>query len=161
MSAPAAVASAAFSPTAKTATRAVLPVPCGRFTVPRTIWSALRGSTPSRMATSTVESSLTFEVSLARPAASSGEYRCSRSIFSAASRYALLRFITVLHSWISCGTGRAGSSHTCSATNDIRRSHISDLGDLAERQLDRRLAAEDRHQHLQLLAVRVDLVDGR
>ena len=28
------------------ATRAVLPVPCGRLTVPRTIWSALRGSTP-------------------------------------------------------------------------------------------------------------------
>ena len=38
------------------ATRAVLPVPWGRFTVPRTIWSALRGSTPRRSATSTVAS---------------------------------------------------------------------------------------------------------
>ncbi len=55
-SAPAASASAAFSPTANTMTRAVLPVPCGRLTVPRTIWSALRGSTPRRMATSTVAS---------------------------------------------------------------------------------------------------------
>src|SRR5438046_2897348 len=36
----------------------------------------------------------------------------------------------------------------------------SDLGDLGERQLDRSLATEDRHEHLQLLAVRVDLTDG-
>ena len=43
---------------AKTRTRAVLPVPCGRLTVPRTIWSALRGSTPRRKATSTVASNL-------------------------------------------------------------------------------------------------------
>src|SRR4051794_39032581 len=35
-----------------------------------------------------------------------------------------------------------------------------DLGDLGERQLDRRLAAEDGHQHLQLLLLGVDLVDG-
>jgi len=35
---------------------AVLPVPFGRLTVPRTIWSCLRGSTPSRSATSTVGS---------------------------------------------------------------------------------------------------------
>ena len=45
-SAPAARACSACSPVAKTRTRAVLPVPCGRLTVPRTIWSALRGSTP-------------------------------------------------------------------------------------------------------------------
>jgi hypothetical protein len=32
---------------AKTRTRAVLPVPCGRLTEPRTIWSALRGSPPA------------------------------------------------------------------------------------------------------------------
>src|SRR6476619_3908807 len=37
----------------------------------------------------------------------------------------------------------------------------SDLGDLGERQLDGRLAAEDRDQHLELLGVRIDLVDGR
>ena len=89
-SAPAAVASSALSPTANTATRAVLPVPCGRLTVPRTIWSALRGSTPSRIATSTVASCFFDDVSLASFAASSGVYSLSRSIFSAASRYALL-----------------------------------------------------------------------
>jgi hypothetical protein len=71
-SAPAARAASAFSPTANTATRAVLPVPCGRLTVPRTIWSALRGSTPRRMATSTVASCFFDEVSLASRAACSG-----------------------------------------------------------------------------------------
>src|SRR5688572_22566158 len=35
----------------------------------------------------------------------------------------------------------------------------SDLADLVERQLDGRLAAEDRDQHLQLLLLGVDLVD--
>src|ERR687883_601647 len=37
----------------------------------------------------------------------------------------------------------------------------SDLGDLVERQLDRGLAAEDGHEDLELLGVRVDLGDGR
>jgi transcription termination/antitermination factor NusG len=37
----------------------------------------------------------------------------------------------------------------------------SDLGDLLEGELDRRLPAEDRHQHLELLGVGVDLVHGR
>ena len=45
MSAPAALASSARSPFAKTATRSDLPVPFGSITVPRTFWSALRGST--------------------------------------------------------------------------------------------------------------------
>src|SRR5271167_1851490 len=35
-----------------------------------------------------------------------------------------------------------------------------DLCYLVERQLDRRLAAEDRHQHLELLGLGVDLVHG-
>src|SRR6266702_464011 len=33
----------------------------------------------------------------------------------------------------------------------------SDLADLVEGELDRRLAAEDRHEHLELLGIRVDL----
>src|SRR5215470_1447428 len=36
----------------------------------------------------------------------------------------------------------------------------SELGDLVERKLDRRLPAEDRHQHLELLGVGVDLAHG-
>src|SRR6478735_7591851 len=41
---------------------------------------------------------------------------------------------------------------------DIRARKLN-LGDLRERQLDRRLATEDRHQHLELLLLGVDLAD--
>src|SRR4051794_9282535 len=41
-----------------------------------------------------------------------------------------------------------------------RRGPLSDLADLVERQLDGGLAAEDGDQHLQLLLLGVDLVDG-
>ncbi len=51
MSAPAALASSALAPRANTATRTVRPVPFGRLTTPRTIWSAWRGSTPRFIAT--------------------------------------------------------------------------------------------------------------
>ena len=54
------------------ATRLVRPVPSGSERVPRTIWSALRGSTPSRMATSTVASNFTGLDSLASRMASAG-----------------------------------------------------------------------------------------
>ena len=54
MSAPAAVAFSAFSPWAKTATRTLLPMPCGRATEPRTFWSLCRGSIPRLVETSTV-----------------------------------------------------------------------------------------------------------
>ena len=58
-SAPASWASLSFSPEAITSTFLALPPrPCGRITVPRTIWSACFGSTPSRIATSTVSSNL-------------------------------------------------------------------------------------------------------
>jgi hypothetical protein len=43
-----------------------------RLTVPRTIWSALRGSTPRRMATSTVESNLVLPDFLANAMALKG-----------------------------------------------------------------------------------------
>ncbi len=55
-SAPASLAAAAGSPWAKTATRTFLPVPWGRETLPRTIWSLLRGSTPRWKETVTVGS---------------------------------------------------------------------------------------------------------
>src|SRR6516165_7332584 len=57
-SAPAASASRTFSPLAITRTFFVLPSPCGRTTVPRTIWSACLGSTPRRIVRSTVSSNL-------------------------------------------------------------------------------------------------------
>src|SRR5215469_15388500 len=104
-SAPAASAAAARSPVANTSTRAVLPVPLGRLTVPRTIWSCLRGSTPRRRLTSTVGSNLVTWVALASSTASAGLYRCSRSIFSAAFWYALLRFMCVSLCWKSWSSG--------------------------------------------------------
>ena len=57
-SAPASSASLIFSPCAMTSTRFDLPSPCGSTTVPRTSWSALRGSTPSHIVSSTVSSNL-------------------------------------------------------------------------------------------------------
>src|SRR5215813_12218673 len=117
-SAPAARASSARSPVAKASTRAVLPVPWGRLTVPRTIWSALRGSTPSRSATSTVGSNLAGEVFLASATASAGLYRRVRSICSAAARYALLRFMmspSLRRSW---SAGQRGPCHGCGSALD-------------------------------------------
>src|SRR5205809_643696 len=66
-SAPAASASFAFSPCAITSTRTFLPVPCGRLTVPRTIWSACLGSTPRRTAMSTDSSNLAYAVAFTFP----------------------------------------------------------------------------------------------
>src|SRR4051812_42495795 len=62
-SAPASRASWNLSPPAITRTFFDLPRPCGRTTVPRTIWSACLGSTPRRNVISTVSSNfanLTF-----------------------------------------------------------------------------------------------------
>src|SRR5690606_19420984 len=47
----------------------------------------------------------------------------------------------------------------CEAWPATERSRSSDLGDLVERQLDRSLPAEDRHQNLQFLRVHVHLAD--
>ena len=66
------MAASAAGPIANTTTRAVRPVPWGRVTVPRTIWSAFRTSTPSFNATSTVESNFADPVCLARSTASVG-----------------------------------------------------------------------------------------
>ncbi len=85
MSAPAASASAALGPSANTATRMALPVPWGRATDPRTIWSALRGSMPSRRTRSTVGSNETVVVSLTSFIASEGLYSRSGSTLAAAT----------------------------------------------------------------------------
>src|SRR5699024_1822159 len=101
-SAPASTAASALAPVAKTTTRAVLPVPCGRFAVPRTIWSAFRGSTERRIATSTVVSLEDGLIFWARAIASAGAYGRS-STFAAAALYALLRFAICVFSLCSCG----------------------------------------------------------
>ena len=71
MSAPAASASSAFAPRANTATRTVLPVPFGRVTVPRTIWSAWRGSIPRIIAISTDSSNFAVAFDFTSATASS------------------------------------------------------------------------------------------
>src|SRR6266566_4905380 len=98
-SAPASWASRALSPTAKTATRTFLPVPLGSTTEPRTICSACRGSTPSRMWASTVASNLEIDVSRTIWQATSGSspplplLATAASTFLAASMYFLPRFL--------------------------------------------------------------------
>ena len=71
-SAPASWASLSFSPEAITRTFFDFPPsPWGSTTVPRTIWSACLGSTPSRIATSTVSSNFA-KAFLATAATASG-----------------------------------------------------------------------------------------
>ena len=79
MSAPALRASSAASPVANTATRMFLPVPDGNATVPRTACSALRGSTPRRIATSMVSSNLADASDFTKVKASVGLKCASRS----------------------------------------------------------------------------------
>src|SRR5918911_2401957 len=86
MSAPASSASRAFSPTAKTATRCVLPVPFGSMSVPRTIWSALRGSTLSLTWTSTLSSKFAPSRLFSNSSASRGVYSRSRSTLAFCSK---------------------------------------------------------------------------
>ncbi len=79
MSAPASLACNAASPCANTATRTFRPVPDGRATVPRTISSALRGSTPSRQTNSIVSSNFAVANCLDIATASFGAKLASRS----------------------------------------------------------------------------------
>ena len=82
MSAPAALAASAFLPWVNTATRTVLPVPCGITVEPRTCWSDLVASTPKLTDTST--DSLNFAVanSLTSFSASSMGYDLPGGSFS-------------------------------------------------------------------------------
>src|SRR5512140_3710209 len=86
-SAPASSASFTFSPLANTRTRTLFPVPWGSTTEPRTCWSGYFGSTPSRIATSTVSSNFARAVSFRRSSDSSREYFASLFTLPRASRY--------------------------------------------------------------------------
>src|SRR5919197_1109254 len=85
-SAPASSASFAFSPSANTATRVSLPVPCGSMSVPRSCCSAWGTLRPRLRCTSTVSSNLTPSEDFRSLTASSGEYTCSRSMAARAWR---------------------------------------------------------------------------
>src|SRR5205809_2627882 len=96
-SAPASRASRSFSPLANTATRTVLPMPCGSTTAPRTIWSACFGSTPRRNERSTDWSNFAAGMLFTSATASSNVYCLSGAIFAAASLYRLpVRLLTIV-----------------------------------------------------------------
>ena len=78
---------------ANTATRTVLPEPCGSVVAPRTTWSDLRGSTPRLIDTSKDSLNLVFDKSLNRVTASVISYSLSPSTFSAIRRILLLTFV--------------------------------------------------------------------
>src|SRR6056297_608990 len=89
ISAPASFASSALGPRAKPATRTSLPVPLGKPTTPRTIWSAWRGSTPRFIEISMVSSNLATALALTKATASS---TLRLSLPAKASRAARVRF---------------------------------------------------------------------
>src|SRR5918999_95443 len=135
-SAPASVASWAAGPWANTATRTDLPVPLGRETAPRSIWSALRGSTPSRKAASTVSSKFRLDRDLTRPSASAGLWTWARSNRRVASMYFLPRCAIVLSllapdldAHRAGGAGHLG--HGSFDVDGIEVGHLR-LGDLLE-----------------------------
>src|SRR6056297_1922305 len=97
MSAPASFASSALGPRAKTATRTSLPVPLGRPTTPRTIWSAWRGSTPRFSEISTVSSNLALALDLTSETASSTLRFSLPFTASRAARVRLPSFAILLH----------------------------------------------------------------
>src|SRR5688572_12445889 len=74
MSAPAAFASSTFLPAVNTATRSVLPVPCGITVEPRTCWSDFDASIPRLTEQSTVSLNLAVANSFTSLSASSIEY---------------------------------------------------------------------------------------
>src|SRR5207249_4204104 len=92
-SAAASRASFCFSPPAMASTRLLLPRPCGSTTVPRTIWSACFGSTPSRSASSTVSSNLANLTFCTSGTASSIVYTRSTATCARAALNFLPRFL--------------------------------------------------------------------
>src|SRR5690606_4943242 len=109
MSAPALRASSALASLANTATRTVLPVPLGRVTTPRTIWSAWRGSTPRLIASSMVSSNLAEARDFTILMASSSLYSLLRSMPSRA--FVIFLPACAIQSALDLnahGTGRAG-----------------------------------------------------
>src|SRR5687767_201255 len=140
LSAPALVASSALSPRANTATFISLPVPAGSETMPRTIWSAWRGSTPRLSATSTVSSNFEVAFALTMPSASSTPYSFSRSTAPACAFCFLVSFA------MSLALHNLEAHRASGAFDDLRRGlkvvrvevlHLQ-FGDLAHlRALDR------------------------
>src|SRR6188508_3230068 len=132
MSAPAAFASSTFLPAVNTATRSVLPVPCGITVEPRTCWSDFEASIPRLTEQSTV--SLNFAVAnvFTSFSASSIEYCLPGGSlsFQVFSRFVMAMFLT--HHVYAHRTGRARDG--VNRRIEIRRREIRllELRDLLE-----------------------------
>src|ERR1700691_489782 len=138
-SAPAALAASAFLPWVNTATRTVLPVPCGITVEPRTCWSDLVASTPKFTDTST--DSLNFAVanSLTSLRASSMGYDLPGGSFSF---QVLVRFTTagMSHSFHvnahAAGAARDGAYGRIQvAGGQVGHFHLGDVLELLARHL--------------------------
>src|SRR5271170_1688747 len=134
MSAPAALAASAFLPWVNTATRTVLPVPCGITVEPRTCWSDLVASTPRLTDTST--DSLNFAVanSLTSFSASSMAYDLPGANFSfqALVLFTVVAILETLH----IDAHAAGAAGDCAhrrlqiAGGQIRHFQLGDILEL-------------------------------
>src|SRR5205814_916858 len=188
-SAPACSASRAFSPSAKTATRDSRPVPCGSINVPRSCWSAWRTFRPSRKCASTVSSnvgpaqSLSSRIASLIRTAAGGVFvmdvneRSSKTVISTGvirpfscavcALKALQNSMMLTPCWPSAGpTGGAGLACPPGIWSLMRvriffatARVLVELLYLIERELNRDLALEDVHEHLELLLVGVDVDD--
>src|ERR1700688_1808830 len=140
MSAPAALAASAFLPWVNTATRTVLPVPCGITVEPRTCWSDLVASTPKLTDTST--DSLNFAVanSLTSFRASSMAYALPGGNFSF---QVLVRFATngmsdyplYVDAHAACAAGNGAHGGIQITGRRIGHFHLGDVFELLARDL--------------------------
>src|SRR5690606_14899767 len=132
-SAPAARASSAFAPAgANTATRTVLPVPCGSTVEPRTCWSDFFASTPRRTETSTASTNLALLLSWTIFRASSIAYAlpgCTAALI------AFCRLFSAMYSALHRQTHRTGRARDGTHRRiQVRRRQVGflRLGDLLE-----------------------------
>src|SRR5688572_25707359 len=138
MSAPAAFASSTFLPAVNTATRSVLPVPCGITVDPRTCWSDFAASMPRFTAASTVSLNFAVANSLTILSASSIGYCLPGAIFDfqAFSRFAIA--MCLLHHVHAHGPGAAcDRAHRGVEIRgrQVRRLGLRDLFELLARDL--------------------------
>src|SRR5271156_986992 len=133
MSAPAALAASAFLPWVNTATRTVLPVPCGITVEPRTCWSDLVASTPKFTETST--DSLNFAVanSLTSLSASSMAYDLPGGSFSfqVFVRFTVVAILECLHVDTHTAGAAGDGAHGRIQVGVVQIGHFH-LGDILE-----------------------------
>src|SRR6186713_806386 len=138
MSAPAAFASSTFLPAVNTATRSVLPVPCGITVEPRTCWSDFAASMPRFTAASTVSLNLAVANSFTSFRASSIEY-CLPGVsldFQVFSRFvSAMCLLHHVHAHRTGGACNRAYSGVEIGRREIRRLRLRDLFELFARDL--------------------------